>query len=182
MPPHHRIVAPAAALIASCALAAPLPVAAFGPAEVGLAQAPAAEGTPRPTVGVGSGALGRLPFHLSLTHSCPAGSARAQLFVAIADSSVLVDAGAAGEPRPVTLEVPLRQLQWLAQPAAACRTVGAQRPPDDVGTDGLRYFRLHAGTTGFATVACSDADGRQATATTSLPLDIWLSCPAAPAP
>jgi hypothetical protein len=182
MPATPRVRAVPALSIALLGLAL-VPPAVAAAAEVALSQATESAGQPlaRPTVGEGSAPGAALPFHLALTHSCPTGSAASQLFVSIADTARLVDAGPPGTPQLVTLDVPLRQLLWLAQPAAACRTVGAQRQPDETGTEGLRYFRLHAGTAGYATVTCRDGEGNASWATTSAPLDVWLSCPAASA-
>lgn len=176
-PPRARAALALAPALALAGLAA-IPAGASGTTEIALAQATGTGDPPRPTVGVGSPAGATLSFHVALTHHCPAGPAGTQLFVAIADTARLVEPGPPGVPQPVTVDVPLRQLQWLAQPAAACRTVGAQRRPDETGGDGLRYFRLHAGTAGYATVTCRDDSGGTSSATTSAPLDVWLSCPA----
>lgn len=161
-------------------LAATVPVAAYasGPADISLVQATVAGDAPlpRPTVGAGEPARATLPFRLALTHRCPTGTTQTELFVSIADTARLVEAGPPGEPQVVTVDVPMRQLQWLAQPSATCRTISERRRPDELGERGLEYFRLHAGTAGYATVTCRDDKGQPSSATTSAPLDVWLGC------
>lgn len=154
-------------------------------AEIVLTQATASGGEPlpRPVVGVASPGGATLPFHLALDFLCPAGMERQQFFVSIADTSRLQGATGSPSPQVVRIDVPLRQLQWLAQPERACGVVGKQRPPDEVTGEGIRLFRLHAGAAGYATVTCSGESGKTSAATASAPLDVWLSCPAEePAP
>jgi hypothetical protein len=178
VPVARRISRWYALLLTGIAVAATATARASGPVDIALVQATgsAEEPLPRPTIGAGAPATPALPFRVALTHRCPAGTASTELFVSIADTARLVEAGPPGEPQVVTVEVPLRQLQWLDQPAATCNTVSARRRPDEVGQDGLEYFRLHAGTAGYATVTCRDEKGAPSSATTSAPLDVWLAC------
>jgi hypothetical protein len=135
---------------------------------------------PRPTVGIAASAGPTLAFHLSLTYRCPADTREKSLFASIADT-VHVEDIPPGQPSPVTvrIEVPIRQIPWLEQPGAACATIG--RRPDQVGSDGTGYFRLHAAATGFVTLTCRSGDGHESAADSSAALDVWLSCPPAPA-
>lgn len=147
-------------------------------AEVGIGQA-IGDNLPRPIVGVAATPGPVLPFHVALDFRCPAGMARQQLYVSIADTAQVVEIPA-GQPPPVTLrlDVPIAQLQWLDPPAAACAAVREHRRPDETDANGIGYFRLHPGTTGFVTLTCRSDDGREAAANSTAPLDVWLSCPA----
>lgn len=158
-------------------LAAARLLADDGVAEVGIAQA-AEDGLPRPTIGIAAPASPTLAFYLSLNYRCPAAMGQRQLFVSIADTAHF-DEIPAGQPPPVTLrvDVPIDQLQWLAQPDLACATASDHRPPDHVDNSGIRFFRLHAGAAGFVTLTCRGDDGREAAANSTTPLDVWLSCP-----
>jgi hypothetical protein len=136
---------------------------------------------PRPTVGVATGPVSTLPFYLSVGYRCPAGTDRRILFSSIADSAQQIEIGP-DQPSPVTVrvEVSMRQIPWLAEPAAAC--AGMKRRPDDVGNSGTRYFRLHAAAAGFVTLACHGESGLESAADAATALDVWLSCPAAADP
>jgi hypothetical protein len=159
---------------------------AASPAEAGdfaaiaVMQATEVDGTPLERALVGEAAPGAiaLPFHLALDFRCPAGTERRQLFVSVADTVRLQEAEGEESAQTLRVEVPLRQLQWLAEPALMCGNVARQRAPDEVGEGGLRYFRLHSGAAAYATVTCRGPGPRVAAATSSAPLDIWLSCPA----
>jgi hypothetical protein len=166
-------------LLALLPLLVPCAAPANGPAAVALTQASEVDGTPlvRAIVGVAAPASATLPFHVSLDFRCPAGARREELFVSIADTARVQDATGSPSPRTLRVDVPLKQMQWLAQPERSCASIGGQRPPDEIGEDGTRFFRLHAGAAAYATVTCSDADS-VTTATSTTPLDVWLSCPA----
>ena len=166
-------------LLPLLALAGP-PAAAAETAQIVMTQASEVDGSPvqRATVGVAAPDAQTLPFYITLTYRCPAGTEREQLFVSIADTAGLQDATGGPSPRTVRVDVPLKQLQWLAEPAKACDSVGDQRPPDEVDDSGTRYFRLHAGAAGYAAVTCRGKGGETSTATSSVSLDAWLSCPA----
>ncbi len=155
------------------------PSAAADRAEIAMTQASEMDGNPVPraVVGVADPGEPTLPFHVALAYSCPAGTERQELFVSIADTANLQDATAQASPRTLRIDVPLRQLQWLAEPATACDNIGDQRDPDEVDDGGTRYFRIRTGTAGYATVTCRGKSETSA-ATTSAPLDVWLSCPA----
>lgn len=155
------------------------PLAASGTvADVGIAQA-LQDNLPRPIIGIAAQPGPALPFFVSLEYRCPAGMGRQQLFVSIADTA-RVEEIPVGQPSPVTLrlDVPFAQLQWLEQPEAACAAAEEHRPPDDADDRGIRYFRLHPGTTGAVTLTCRADDGREVVANAATPLDVWLSCPA----
>lgn len=92
-----------------------------------------------------------------------------QLFVSIADTSRLQDATGIPSPVVMRIDVPLRQLQWLMQPAQTCSAVGEQRHPDEVDGEGSRLFRLHAGAAGYATLTCGGDGGNTAAATVAAP-------------
>ncbi len=157
-----------------------LTVAAEDVPEVTLTQVTAGDAgpLPRPTVDATKAGDASLPFHLALTYRCPAGSQYQQLFVSIADTTRLEPAAAMQPAQTMRLDVPLGQLRWLTERDLSCGTIARQRTADEVGASSTRYFRLHAGTTGFATVLCAGKDGQVASATATTPLDIWLSCPA----
>jgi hypothetical protein len=114
-----------------------------------------------------------LPFLLGIDYQCPEPAGRRQLLLSIADTALLTDATALPSPQTLQLEVPLRQLAWL-QPAKTCRELPAARRP--AAGDSVRYFRLRARATAFATLTCTTADGRTETAITTAPLDVWLGC------
>lgn len=147
-------------------------------AEVGIGQA-IGNNLPRPVVGAAAAAGPLLPFYVALDFRCPAGMARQQLFVSIADTAQVVEIPP-GQPPPVTLrlDVPLDQLPWFDPPAAACAAAREHRPPDETDDQGIGYFRLHPGATGFVTLTCRAEDGREAAANSTTSLDVWLSCPA----
>ena len=109
------------------------PAVAAGVPEVALRQAAEADGSalPRPTVGVAAPDITALPFHLALNFRCPAGSGRQQLFVSIADTAHLEDVSKAPSPLVVQLDVPMRELPWLAEPDSGCATVSDKRAPDE---------------------------------------------------
>jgi hypothetical protein len=157
--------------------------AAFAePARVALRQTledPPAPGTaPVGTTVIGYGAAGgeSLPFHLSVDFECPDAEARPQLLVSVADTAVLTETELHA-PQAMTIEVPLRQLQWL-QPVKACRELPAAQESSE---DSVRYFRLRSRATAFATLTCAAAGGQTEMAMTMAPLDLWLGC-AAPEP
>jgi hypothetical protein len=156
------------------------PVGAGEFAAIAVMQATEVDGTPleRALVGAGAPVGALLPFHVALDFSCPAGTERRQLFVSVADTVRMQDAAEEASSQMLRVEVPLRQLQWLAEPARLCGSVAPQRPPDEFGDGGLRYFRLHSGAAAYATVTCRGPGPRVAAATSSAPLDVWLSCPA----
>lgn len=145
--------------------------------QISLSQAIEAAGTalPLPVVSPGFDAGASLPFHMTLTWRCPAGTARQQLFVSVADTVRLDEATAS--PHTVRVDVPVRQMEWLLPVQKACATTGSQRPPDQVGENGMRYWRQHAGVAAYATLLCAGKDGATGVTTTA-PLDVWLSCPA----
>jgi hypothetical protein len=151
-------------------------------AELTVTQATEVDGQPlpRPLVGVATAGGPTLPFHVRLEYRCPPGTGRQQLFVSIADTTRLEDATASPSPRVIRIDVPFRELPWLTQPATSCNTVSERRRPDEVDSDGTRFFRMHAGAAGFATLTCWGADGAATEVTSITPLDVWLSCPANP--
>jgi hypothetical protein len=132
-----------------------------------------------PVVGTGGTPGPTLPFLLGVEYRCPWPDARQRLFVTVADSGEITDATGLPSPQTVRVEVPLRQLQWL-HPVKACReragVEGAR------GADGVRYYRLHARATAFATLTCTGPDDRTAMTMTTVPLDVWLGCPAEESP
>jgi len=132
----------------------------------------------QPLLGVASPDVATLPFDVELTYSCPADTARGQLFVSVADSWRLEEAPAASSPLMMRIDVPIRQLQWLRQPEAVCRDVTERREPDEVDDRGIRYFRLRAEASGHAMLSCTGKDGRISAASSAATLDVWLSCPA----
>jgi len=134
---------------------------------------------PRPVIGVAAGAAAPvLPFHVALNYRCPAASDRPQVFVSIADSWRLQDASELPPPLVIRVDVPIRQVQWLMEPDAGCDGIDGKRTPDETDAEGVRYYRLAAYVTGFATVTCVAKDGSLSAATATAPLDVWLSCPA----
>jgi hypothetical protein len=135
-----------------------------------------------PLVGVGAPPSPTVPFHVTLRFECPAGTERGRLFVSIADTALVEDAPPGASEQTVRLDVPLRQLQWLAEPGHHCDTTGEQRPPDDIDAGGARFIRLHAGAAAYASVSCRAREVVVSSATSSAPLDVWLSCSAAEVP
>lgn len=137
---------------------------------------------PRPTIGVAAPGQDSLAFHLTLDFRCPAGTPRTELLVTVADTVAAAEVPAGASPHTLRVDVPLKQLEWLVRPEQICRGVQRQRRPDEIGSSGVHYFRLHAGTTAYATLLCAGAGDAASGATTSTPLDVWLSCPAAGSP
>ena len=137
---------------------------------------------PRPVIGAAAPGITTLPFHVALSYRCPAASDRPQVFVSIADSWRLQDASELPSPLVMRVDVPIRQVQWLMQPEAECANAEGKRKPDETDSGGLRYYRLPAHVAGFATLTCVAKDGSLAAVTSTTPLDVWLSCPAPPAP
>ena len=156
------------------------PAVAAGVPEVALRQITEADGTPlpRPTVGVTAPGITTLPFPLALNFRCPAGTERQQLFVSIADTTQLEDVSKATSPIVVRLDVPIRELPWLMEPDSGCASVSDKRAPDETDDSGIRFFTLHDRSAGYAMLSCTAKDGKASAATTFVPLDIWLSCPA----
>lgn len=152
---------------------------AFGdPAAIALshANAYAADPAERPLVAANLRPV-TLPFQLAADYRCPTGTKRTQLFLSIADTVRLVESPEVAVSQTLRLDVPLKRLQWLAQPAQLCTGIARQRAPDETTADGTRLFRLHAGAAAYATVTCH-AENAETAATTSAPLDVWLSCAA----
>ena len=133
---------------------------------------------PRPIVGVASGNAASVPFQVTVTWRCPAGTKRQQLFVTAADAWRIDDVREVPSPQTLQLDVPLRQMQWLTQTESACGNLADQRPPDETDASGIHYFRLAPGAAAYATVSCAPESGKPTMATSSTPLDVWLSCPA----
>jgi hypothetical protein len=131
---------------------------------------------PRPMIGIAASASPALVFHLAVNFRCPGVRPAGSLFTSIADTT-RQDALPTGQPSPVTIrmEVPIRQIPWLEEPAVACATM--KRRPDEIGTNGIEYFRLHAAATGYVALTCRSEEGRESAADASIPLDVWLSCP-----
>ena len=150
-------------------------------AAITVTQASVLDGNrvPPPLVGVAAPEGATLPFHVTMDFSCPAGTERGKLFVSIADTTRIEDPVIGTSRQTLRLDVPLRQLQWLAEPARYCVNVTEQREPDEVDGSGVRFFRLHAGAAAYATVTCLARQDVLSSATSSAPLDVWLSCPLA---
>lgn len=174
-----RAVFKTSLIVLGCAAGWAVPATGADVAQLSLTQLTAVNGRPlpRPTVGVAFAGGSSLTFHLALTYHCPAGQKPGQLFVSIADTGQLVETAGADSPQTIRMDVPVSQLSWLMERDLACDTVAGQRKADEIGTSGIRYYRLQAGTSGSATLLCAGQDGPQASAAASTPLDVWLSCP-----
>ena len=127
-----------------------------------------------PVIGAGAPVQSALSFTVVLSYGCPAATEPKQLFLSVAETWRTIDANGQQSPLVTTLDVPIRQLQWLTQPEAECRNVIGKRSADILET-GVRYFRLH-GATAYAMLTCAGKSGRSA-ATSSATLDVLLSCP-----
>lgn len=122
-----------------------------------------------------AGATGSvLAFELLIDARCPAGHDQTELVISIANTVHSIPAGQASQP--LIVQVPRRQLPWLANPAQICARQDASRIADAVGEQGERLFRLPAVTAAFATLSCSTGQGDSSAASSALPLDAWLSC------
>lgn len=167
-----------AACCVVASLAAVLPAWATPP-DISLTQVMQEGGQPlpRPTTGVAAPGQEALPFHLQVAYRCPAGTVAAQLLLSAADTTRIE--ALARSPLTVRLDVPVPQLEWLMTPGRSCNTLGRQRQPDETGSGGIRYYRLRAAATAYGTLLCRAGDGSDGGSTTSIPLDVWLSCPAA---
>ena len=145
-----------------------------------IVQATAPDGITdsRTVVGIAANNAQILPFHVTVAWRCPAGTRRQQLFVTAADAWRIDDVTEAPSPQTLQLDVPLRQMQWLTQTESACRSIEDQRPPDEGVAGGIHYFRLASGAAAYATVSCAPESGEPTMTTSSVPLDVWLSCPA----
>ena len=102
--------------------------------------------------------------------------------MSIADTSRLEDVSNSPSPLIVRVDVPMRQLQWLMKPDAECANVGDKRAPDEADASGASVLQAPASAAGYAMLTCTGKDGKPSAATTLVPLDVWLSCPAAEGP
>ncbi|MBW7929983.1 MAG: hypothetical protein H3C57_01575 [Gammaproteobacteria bacterium] len=115
-----------------------------------------------------------LAFELLVDAHCPAGHDQAELVISVANTVRSIPASQAAQP--LIVQVPRRQLPWLANPAQICARQDASRIADAVGEQGERLFRLPAVTAAFATLSCSTGQGDSSAASSALPLDAWISC------
>jgi hypothetical protein len=155
------------------------PVAHADSPRVAMTQATEADGEPlpRPTIGPAVETGPTLPFSVAIDFRCPAGTQRQLLFLSIANTTRLEDVTGSQPPRIERLDVPLRQVEWLTEPANSCAALHDGRRPDEVAGDGTRYYRLAARADGYATLTCEAEGGQQSAMTSSAPLDVWLACP-----
>ncbi len=145
------------------------------------AESAAARTVPRAQAGAASAAdtvLVTLDFSLR----CPTGAGTRELFASIADTSRLEVLPAGSTVLSWTLSVPLRQLLWLQPITRSCDNAAAHREPDEVDAQGIRWYRMQAGTQAYATLTCADVPLERGAHSASAPVTIWLSCPAAGQP
>jgi len=120
----------------------------------------------RPLLRPGQGREDRLHFDLVANFSCPLDMRPELLLVSITDSMVVLDGSTLDSPAETRISVPVRQLRMFT-PATLCAEQAA-------GT----ISRLPQSLTAFGSLVCRDEEERQRKTTSTVPLDIWLYCPA----
>lgn len=114
-------------------------------------------------------------FSVTARFECPPGTAEGRLQVSISDTVVRATFGPEENAwrRVLSLPVPGRQLRGGLKPDLFCPEPGESPGP---------VMRLESKFTAQGTLVCLGADGRQTTAQSSAPLDVWVRCPPLPEP
>lgn len=114
-------------------------------------------------------------FSVTASFDCPPGAVEGRLQVSISDTVVRAAFGPEEKVwrRVLSVPVPGRQLRGGLKPELFCPDPGENPGP---------VMRLESKFTAQGALVCLSADGRQTTAQSSAPLDVWVRCPPLPAP
>jgi hypothetical protein len=119
-----------------------------------------------------------LIFRLNADFSCGAGNGRTELFLTVSDTNRIIDLSRRVSPQTFEIKVPGTRMPWL-DGRDNCAARGAEQA-NFRDADGLPYFRLKSRANAFATLICPGAAKSQPRVTVTIPLDVWLRCPAEP--
>ena len=109
-----------------------------------------------------------IEFELLAEFDCGAAADPERLFVAIADTSVILPAASLASPQPVRLRVPRGQLRQITA-TSACPATRADRPTPSA-------YLLRDAVAGQGTLVCRDAGGRLEAYRAAAPLSVLVEC------